>query len=126
MGKQLDRERTTQCLFVATVPIAMALVIALGGQVQAADYEVPHNVHATEILRADVIQGPHYHIEDTVVTYDGYMNHYTVVSDYGTFEVTGDAALRKLILEIHAIAELKKVKKSKVFLDSLVLAAKRP
>jgi len=126
MGKQLDRERTTRCLFVATVPIAMALVIALGGQVQAADYEIPHNVHVKEILHADVIQGPHYHIEDTVVTYDGYMNHYTVASDYGPFEVTGDAALRKLILEIHAIAELKEVKKSKVFLDSLVLAAKRP
>lgn len=126
MGKQLDREGTKHTLFGVTVSITMVLVTALGGQVQAADYEIPHNVHATEILRPEVIQGPHYHIEDTVVTYDGYMNHYTVASDYGTFEVTGDAALRKLILEIHAIAELREVKKSKVFLDSVILAAKRP
>ncbi len=43
----------------------------------------------------------HYQVQETVVSY-GYMHHWTVGSDFGTFEAIGDGALRSLIREIHA------------------------
>jgi hypothetical protein len=90
------------------------------------EYEVPRNQLVSEVLNWDLIQGPHYSIEDTVRIYEGFMCHYTVNSDFGKFEVTGDSALRKLLREIDAIARLHEVKKSKVYLDALKESAKRP
>ena len=66
-----------------------------------------------------------YQVQDPVVAYD-YESHYTVTSDYGSFEVIGDSALRKLIREIHAIASLREVKKSKVYLAALTKAGAAP
>ena len=54
------------------------------------------------------------------------MHHYTVDSDFGKFDVTGDSALRKLLREIDAIAKLHEVKKTKVYWDALKESGKRP
>ncbi len=95
-------------------------------RIPRAVYEVPRNQLASEVLNWDVIQGPHYSIEHTVRIYDGFMHHYTVDSDFGKFDVTGDSALRKLLREIDAIARLHEVKKSKVYWDALKESGKRP
>ncbi|MCZ6861470.1 MAG: hypothetical protein O7I42_14550 [Alphaproteobacteria bacterium] len=91
----------------------------------AADYERPANRSASNILATEVISGPHYRVRDEVVSY-GYMHHYTVDSDFGIFEVTGDGALRKVIKEIYAIASLNEFKNSEAFLESVKKAAKAP
>lgn len=70
-------------------------------------FESPDKRNAVQILGNKIVKGPHYTIRDKVITY-GYMHHYTVDSDYGVFEVTGDHALLKLLKEISAISELKK------------------
>ena len=49
----------------------------------------------------------------------GYMHHWTVDSDFGTFEATGDGALRALIREIYAIAALKEISQGEAFADSI-------
>ncbi len=72
-----------------------------------------------------MIAGPHHRIREQVVSY-GYMHHWTVESNFGTFEVTGDGALRKMVNEINAIAALRKIKKSDAFLKSVKHAAKAP
>ena len=91
----------------------------------AADHEVPQDRSAKDILEPGVLKGPHYHIRDLVLA-DGYMDRWTVDSDFGQFEVQGDGALRKLLTEIEAIAELQKVRKSEAFVKGLGGAAKSP
>ncbi len=91
----------------------------------AAEFEIPGSRKASEILTPAELVGPHYRIREKVVSY-GYMHHWAVESDFGTFEVTGDGALRKLSREIRAIAALKKVSTTEAIGDSVVLAAKRP
>ena len=72
-----------------------------------------------------MIKGPHYQIRDKVVSY-GYMDHFTVDSDYGVFEVTGDGALRKLLKEINAIAVLRQIQGGAAYADALKTAGAMP
>jgi len=90
-----------------------------------ARFEVPGVQNASDILPKELIAGPHYKVRDKVVLY-GFMRNYLVDSDYGTFQVTGDLALRKLIKEIGAIAALQEVKKSQAYLEGIKNAASQP
>ena len=54
------------------------------------------------------------------------MHYYTVDSVFGTFEVTGDGALRKLVRELHAIAALRGIKQTEAFVDAVKHAAAGP
>ncbi len=108
--------------------VALAIALLLSGAAglgHAASFEVQANRKASEILPAELIQGPHYRVQDTVVSY-GYMHHWTVDTDFGTFEATGDGALRKLIREVHAIAALKEISRGEAFASSVASAAKQP
>ena len=101
-------------------------IILLSGLAVAAEkYQVPTNRKVIEIFPADIITGPHYQIRDKVVSY-GYMDQFTVDSDYGVFEVTGNLALLKLLKEIKAIAVLEKIKDSKAYADALKSAGEMP
>jgi hypothetical protein len=91
----------------------------------AAEYEVAIDRKASDILPSDKLSGPHYQIQERVVCY-GYMDQFTVNSDYGPFQPSSDYALRKLLKEIQAIAILRQIKGSKVYLDSVKSAAKMP
>jgi hypothetical protein len=104
--------------------IALTALAAAAGA-GAAEYEVPQNRSAKDILPEDVLKGPNYRIQSLVVA-DGYMDRWTVSSDFGNFEVQGDLALYKLLGEIRAIAELRKVKKSEAFVKGLGGAATAP
>src|SRR5215471_18577733 len=110
---------------LVTAVIWTMLSATIPQPLNAKTYEVPHDRQVAEILPADMIQGPHYRIRDTVVSY-GYMLRYTVDSDFGTFEVTGDGALRKLLKEIRAIAQLQQIQRTDAFAAALKEAAKKP
>ncbi|MEE9295736.1 MAG: hypothetical protein V3W34_12340, partial [Phycisphaerae bacterium] len=97
------------------LPACLILFFAAATPGASQTFEVPANRSAAQILPANLIAGPHYRVRDKVVSY-GYMHHFTVDSDFGVFEVTGNGALRKLLREIRAIAGLKKVKQSKAYL----------
>ncbi len=108
--------------------IVSVSVFGLAGTVPAVaakEFETPMNRSAAQILPANLITGPHYEIRDKVVSY-GFMHHWTIDSDFGTFEVTGDGALRKMLNEIQAIAALKEESTAEAAKDSVVSAAKRP
>jgi hypothetical protein len=51
---------------------------------------------------------------------------YTVDSDYGTYQATGDYALQKLLNELPVIESLKEISRTEAFADSVVHAAKSP
>ena len=120
MCQRLRTRKGLQAVWITACLIALVLGVTTPQTVQAADYEVPGNRPVAQVLRPEVITGPHYQVQDPVVAYD-YEYHYRVTSDYGPFKVTGDSALRKLIREIYAITSLQEVKKSKVYLESLSL-----
>ena len=54
------------------------------------------------------------------------MDHFTVESDYGVFEITGDHALIKLLKEIAAITELKKIRDTDAYVQAVIEAGKAP
>ena len=100
-------------------------LVVLAGATSAANYEIPQDRSARDILPQNMLKGPQYRVRDLVVS-DGYMHRWTVESDFGPFEVQGDGALRKLQNEIRALGELQKVKKTQAFTKGLGGAAKAP
>ena len=125
MCRRLGTRKGLQAVWITGSLIALVLGGVTIQEVRAAEYQIQGNRPVAQVLRPEVITGPHYQVQDPVVAYD-YESHYTVTSDYGSFEVIGDSALRKLIREIHAIASLREVKKSKVYLASLTKAGAAP
>ncbi len=122
--KKIESARRGRWTIVPAM-VSMLLLCATVSATSAAQFEAPANRKAAEILPAELIQGPHYRVRDSVVSY-GYMHHWTVDTDFGTFEATGDGALRKLIREIHAIAALKEISRGEAFASSVAYAAKQP
>jgi hypothetical protein len=93
-------------------------LICTGLAIGATNYEAPKERRASEVLPPNLISGPHFRVRDQVMP-DGYMYRFTVDSDYGTFPVTGEYGLRKLIREIQAIAALKKVGKGQAVVEGV-------
>jgi len=117
-----ERGATIRAMKTTTLALVLLLCAAVA---VAADYEVPQDRQAKEILASTILKGPNYRIADLVVL-DGYSQRWTVTSDYGAFDVEGNAALRKLLNEIRAIGELKKLKNSEAFAKGLGGAVKAP
>ena len=112
--------------FMKTLVAAAILTTFVAGDVAwGQSYEVPTNRRASEILSPAMVKGPYHEVDETVVTY-GFLYHYSVKSTYGSFEVTGDAALRKLLREIGAIHALKQISTADAIGKSVVHAAKAP
>ncbi len=93
-------------------------MLSAGVAFSAGNYEAPSDKRASEVLPSNLRSGPHFKVQDRVAA-DGYMLRFTVASDYGTFPVTGEYGLRKLIREIQAIAVLKNVSKGEAFVEGV-------
>src|SRR5262245_11448619 len=116
------RRRPMHVIRRGLLAIALLLLAVTG---VSAQYETPRDRSAKDILPAAALKGEHYRIRDLVVA-DGYTDRFTVDSEFGTLEAQGDGALRKLLGEIRALAELKKVKKTEAFTKGLGGAVKAP
>src|SRR5215467_1326836 len=91
---------------------------------EAAFEELPE-LKASEILKPELLKGPHYVLRDSVPTASG-MNQFTIDSDFGVFEADGNEMLLQRLKEIDAIARLAEVSRTDEFKKSLVAAAKSP
>jgi hypothetical protein len=80
---------------------------------------------ASEVLPAAMLKGPHFEIGPTVTT-TNYLNAYTVAGEYGSFTAPSDSRLRRLLREIAAIAELKRITQTGAFAQAAKEAAKSP
>jgi hypothetical protein len=107
------------------VMVTAALMMAVACPAWAGGFEYPGVRQASQILPKNMLAGPHFKVREKVVTY-GYLDHWTVDSDFGVFEVTGDGALKALVKEIHAIAALRKISGSDAFVRSLKESAMAP
>ena len=110
--------------------MAVALMLSLAATAATAatpsdPYEAPASYRPSDVLSKERVSGPHYKVENPVA-FDGYMYRFTVRSDYGPFEITGTSALRKLVVEIGAIAKLREIKASKAFASAVADSAAGP
>jgi len=107
--------------------ILLALVVFALAQLAVADehaFEEPADLSAGNVLPSELLQGKH-HVVDDRVRSDGYLNYYTIRSDFGEFEAASTATLRTRIGEINALAELDKLSKTEVFAEAAANAGKR-
>jgi hypothetical protein len=109
-------------LLLATLPICAQPAFA---PANASDYEELPELKASEILRPEILNGPHHKIQEPVPTYSG-SNHFSVESDFGAFEAEGNEMLIRRINEINAISQLRDVSRTEQYKNALVKAAASP
>ena len=95
----------------------VALLLIQGALAEPLAYEEAADLDAASILPAEIFKGEH-HIVAGRVRNDGYLNYYTIQSDYGEFDVTSTAMLKVRIGEINALAELDELSKTEVFVKA--------
>ncbi|MFT5701528.1 MAG: hypothetical protein ACI8ZB_004423 [Desulforhopalus sp.] len=113
-----------------TIPphaILALFIVLLTCQTAAAQpnvqFEKSIKLKASEILSPDLMKSDLYSVRDLVVN-DGLLNHYTVDSRFGTFKANSTLAVKQLLLEINAIAEMKKIDTTDTAIDSVVQSGK--
>ncbi len=99
--------------------VAVAAILA-ASPVQAVDFEpATMTVLTSSILDSHLLKGEHYTIAESV-TVSGYMNHYTIDSEFGQFIAVGDRKLKKLLREIDAIAQLRTMTSLSTGMDAAI------
>ena len=88
-------------------------------------YEELPELKASEILRPEILNGPHHKVREEVSTYAG-ANHYGIDSEFGVFEADGNEMLLRRVNEINAIAKLKDVSRTDQYKNALATAARAP
>ena len=125
----MELKQTTICFLTITFGLAFPTAAQTPRpneflRAEAAFEELPV-LNASEILRPDILTGPHHKVREEVPTYSG-ANQFTIDSDFGVFEADGNEMLVRRINEINAIARLKEVSRTDEFKEALRKAAKSP
>lgn len=94
------------------------LAVASSGQEAGNGYEQPGKLKAGAILKPELLKGKYHTVQDQVIN-DGLFNHYTVESQFGTFQAGSTNSLKILVHEINAIAAMKQVETDDTALASL-------
>jgi len=130
IGNQRTMRKQTRILCIVVVLVATVPCLAQTPEPfevrrgEAAFEELPE-LKASEILKPELLKGPHHVIREPVPTASG-MNQFTIDSDFGVFEADGNEMLLQRLKEIDAIARLGEVSRTDAFKKSLVAAAKCP
>lgn len=82
-------------------------------------------LRASELLPAEILRGPSYRVRDLVET-DGFMAHFLIDSDFGTFEAAGVPQAKQRIIEIEAIKTLVETSKGDLFAEGLKRSVEQP
>ncbi|HWB02279.1 MAG TPA: hypothetical protein VG796_04590 [Verrucomicrobiales bacterium] len=93
--------------------------------VQGSGFEDPPTLRASEILRPEYLSGQGWKVNEEVPTWAG-RNSYLIETEFGNFEVEGNALLARRIREVAAIRELRGISKSDEYKAALKAAAKSP
>lgn len=88
-------------------------------------FEPPVTLSASAVLAPEVRSGPSHRVREQVPT-DGYMAHFTIDSDYGTFECTGIEQVQTRVNEVYAIQKLMEVSKGDLFAEGLKRSIEQP
>jgi hypothetical protein len=108
-------------LLLATLIAASPFALAQA----EAEYEAPVLLQASTMLPADQLQGPSHRVRDLVAT-DGYMGHFQIDSDFGTFEAIGVSQVKVRIAEINAMRTLVDTSKGDLFAEGMKRSIEQP
>jgi len=95
----------------------VCVVIPVPGALAEPEFESAPVLKAAKILPSELLKGEHHRVAKEVRT-DGYLNYYTIESDFGEFVAEGTPLLRIRVREIEALAQLDEISKSDVFIDA--------
>lgn len=112
--------RATALLLVATWLLMIQDSVAFERK-----YETPGNLRAAKILPADLVKGEHHEVDHRVRN-DGYLNYYTIRSDFGEYEAASTGMLGIRVHEIGALAELDELSRTEVFIKAAAEAGVAP
>jgi len=87
--------------------------------------ELPPILNAADLLGPELVRGPAYRVRATVPT-DGYMAHFTIDSDFGTFRCAGIDQARQRLNEVDAISRLVTESKGDLFAEALKKSLEQP
>jgi len=104
--------------------LAIGLTMGAGLAAAAADYEAPPTLPATELGPAGLLQGPNYRVNEQVAT-DGFLTHFEIRSDFGSFAAVGPGMLEVRAREIGALAKLQTLEQSDEFQKGAKAAANK-
>jgi len=107
----------SKSISITLIAVAFHLTALPGFAADYSSYEIPQERKAADILPPELLKGVHHSVDDRVRS-DGYLNYYTITSDYGEFEAVSTATLRIRIGEISALAELDQLSKTEVFINA--------
>jgi len=88
-------------------------------------FEQPVALEAADFLDPGLLRGPSHRVRDLVVT-DGYMAHFEIDTDFGTFEAAGVPQARARIAEADAIRKLVETSKGDLFAEGLKRSITQP
>jgi hypothetical protein len=108
------------------IPAIAAIAICQSAIAQApATHEGAVQVNAAELLPAESLRGPSHRVRDFAIT-DGYMVHFDIDTDFGTFEAVGVPQVRVRIAEAEAIRKLVETSKGDLFAEGLKRSITQP
>ena len=111
------------------VPRTLAIVAVLGCHMQAAEIpaasEAGVELAASSLLPAELLRGDSHRVREQVFT-DGFLAHFEIDSDFGTFEAAGVPQVRQRINEIVAIRKLVETSKSDLFAEGMKRSLNQP
>ncbi len=108
--------------------IAFAATFSLVAQDVASTksaFEPKPVLNASEILRPEYRKGFNFTVRDQVPTNAGW-NYFTIDSDYGVFEASGNMMLMRRVSEIAAIGAMRSMSENKEFMNAVEKSAKVP
>ncbi len=105
--------------------LACALSLTSQGVLAQSDVEPMPVLRASEVLPANLLSGPYHRVNEEVRS-DGYLNYYTIESDFGPFVAHSNLMLAVRVREFQALAELERVSKTEVFAHAAVDAGLSP
>jgi hypothetical protein len=97
----------------------LVCVVALGitADIAFAAHEKADYLKASEILSPELMSSERFKVDERVKN-DGYLNYYTIHSEFGEFEAVSTAMLRVREREIDALASLEELSGTEVFISA--------
>jgi hypothetical protein len=116
--------KTTITVLAILVSIVMGSAVT-HAQAPAAGYETEPVLNAKDLAVPELLQGPHFTV-DPKVPVRGFLERFTIRSQYGTFEAHGLHMLPIRVNEVEAIAKLDDLSKTQEFAEAAGKAIARP
>lgn len=107
-------------------PVLAALAFCQAAPAQdAAVFETAVELNAADLLPADLLRGTSHRVRDLAET-DGFMAHFAIDTDFGSFKAAGVPQVAKRVAETEAIRKLVETSKSDLFAEGMKRSINQP